>query len=104
MKFLPSLKLGLIMVLVSPVLACAQGTQRVDTGLSGGGAADLLNESKAPDQVTPAETSPVKMTLTCTDRSGKTIKEGEKGYAECMRNHKLKGDFRGPIPNTQPKR
>ncbi len=60
-------------------------TQTVLQNIGGGGAADLLNDTKYnPDGQVSGNN--VQVTMGCTDGHGKTLKPQDDGYQDCLRD------------------
>jgi hypothetical protein len=59
--------------------------QAKPTKFPGGGASDLLNNTKFnPDQIAPKSKSPIQISANCEDGSGKKSGQGEQGFERCV--------------------
>ena len=57
----------------------------INTGISGGGAADLLNQTKPPAFVEGENKPRIQVTSGCETADGTKLSSGDAGYEACMR-------------------
>ncbi|MEK6705227.1 MAG: hypothetical protein AABZ06_05515 [Bdellovibrionota bacterium] len=55
----------------------------------GGGAADILNQTKTPESMKESAGG-MKVSMTCTDVNGKQYNQGDADYLRCMEDYKSK--------------
>jgi hypothetical protein len=69
--------------------------QQLNVNVPGGGAADLLNMTTIPSEVSDSSGDP-SLQRYCTNPSGRIVRQGQQGYEECLRL------AQGKKPTTQP--
>lgn len=69
--------------------------------ITGGGAADLLNQTKEPEAIQKSAGGR-KISMICTDIHGKQYKQGETGYLPCMEEFQAKKSASGNSTDSKP--
>ena len=75
-----------LFLVLSSSLAFAE--QQIPVGISGGGAADLLNMTTTPPALQDSHRDDDGVRHFCTDRYGRIVREDDQNYADCLRNKK----------------
>lgn len=88
---------GFFCLVLSAVIAPTRADEVIKT-FPGGGANDLINSTKPPGHDLEPMGS-IKIIKQCRTEKGALIKDGEKGYQECLKD-RMKRPARSPIPEA----